>query len=113
MTVTALFTSKDWEILIRAIKDGRCTPFLGAGVNAGVFPLGKDIALKWARKYGYPLKDSDNLIRVAQFLAVEYYPMFPKDEVIRLYEEICEGPRFSNDVTPLAVLAGLPLSCYL
>jgi hypothetical protein len=111
--VTALFTSKDWEILIRAISDGRCTPFLGAGVNAGVFPLGKDIAIKWAAKYGYPLKDSDNLIRVAQFLAVEYYPMYPKDEVIRLYQEVCEAPRFSNNSAPLNVLAELPLSVYL
>ena len=24
--------SKDWEVLLRKIKDGKCTPFFGAGV---------------------------------------------------------------------------------
>jgi hypothetical protein len=35
---------RDWEILLRRIHDGKCTPFLGAGINHGVLPLGSEIA---------------------------------------------------------------------
>jgi hypothetical protein len=109
----ATLADKDWDILVRAIKSGRCTPFLGAGVNDGVLPLGRDIARRWAAQYDYPLKDSDNLIRVAQFLAVEYFPMFPKDEVVSLFQEINASPDFSDESEPHRVLAELPLPVYL
>ena len=62
---------RDWELLLRRIKNGKCTPFLGAGACYGVLPLGSDIARKWAQEYHYPLHDSNDLARVAQFLAVQ------------------------------------------
>ena len=65
---------RDWDILLRRIRDGKCTPFLGAGVNAGVLPLGSDIARQWAAQYKYPLEDGTDLARVAQFLAVSSRP---------------------------------------
>jgi hypothetical protein len=113
LIIKASLTDKDWELLIRAIRSRRCTPFLGAGVNSGVLPLGRDIALKWAVEYDYPLEDPHNLIRVAQFLAVEYYPMFPKDEIIRLFQEISTSPDFSDESEPHRVLAELPIPVYL
>ena len=61
---------KDWERLLQRIKDGKCTPFLGAGVSAGKIPVGSQIASEWAKKYDYPMADSYDLIRVAQFVAV-------------------------------------------
>jgi hypothetical protein len=111
--MTVPLVDRDWDLLVRAITNRRCTPFLGAGVNAGVLPLGSDIASKWASDYEYPLKDSDNLIRVAQFLAVEYYPMFPKDEIVRLFQEISASPDFSDKSEPHRVLAEFPLPVYL
>jgi hypothetical protein len=39
-------SDRDWEILLRRIQDGKCTPFLGAGVNDKVLPLGSEIARK-------------------------------------------------------------------
>lgn len=111
--MTSSLAEKDWEVLVRSVKSRRCTPFLGAGVNSGVLPLGGDIARQWAAQYEYPLKDSDNLIRVAQFLAVDYYPMYPKDEVVRLFEELNKSPDFSDPTEPHRVLAELPLPVYL
>ena len=35
---------KDWDPLLRRIKAGKCTPFLGAGAAYGVLPLGAEIA---------------------------------------------------------------------
>ena len=111
--MSAPLTDKYWNILIQAIQDSHCTPFLGAGVNSGLLPLGRDIALKWAKQYDYPLKDKDNLIRVAQFLAVDYFPMFPKEEVIRLLQQAAEK-NGSRKVPPaLDILADIPFSVYL
>ena len=72
---------RDWTLLLRRIKDGKCTPFLGAGACAGILPLGGDIARDWANEYEYPLADNGDLARVAQYLAVQYDPMFPKEEI--------------------------------
>ncbi len=104
---------KDWDILIRAIKMGRCTPFIGAGACCGVLPLGAEIARKWAAENDYPFKDSDNLIKVAQFLAVENYPMFPKDEIVQMFDNSKASPDFSNKSEPHRLLADLPLPVYL
>jgi hypothetical protein len=102
-----------WAQLIRSIKDGRCTPFLGAGISYGLVPLGANIAKDWADKHRYPMTDSDNLIKVAQFLAVESYPMFPKDELDRQIQEQKQTPDFRNAGQPHRILAELPLATYI
>ena len=98
---------------MRRIRDGRCTPFLGAGAAQGVLPLGSQIAREWAEKFGYPLEDAGNLARVATYLAVEYDPMYPKEMLLK---NLFQGPRmpdFSDPDEPHAVLAGLPLPLYM
>ena len=70
--MSKLLTNEDWDVLLRRIKQGRCTPFLGAGACYGVLPLGGDIAKQWAEKYEYPMEDRSNLIAVSQFLALKY-----------------------------------------
>jgi hypothetical protein len=45
---------KDWNLLLRRIKDGKCTPFIGAGACYGKIPLGKEIAQDWAKAHCYP-----------------------------------------------------------
>ena len=65
----------DWNLLLERIKDGNCTPFLGAGACSQKIPVGSQIASEWAKEYDYPMKDSDDLIRVAQFVAVMRDPM--------------------------------------
>jgi hypothetical protein len=103
----------DWDVLLRRIKDGKCTPFLGAGVNAGVLPLGADIARKWAAQYHYPLDDTWDLARVAQFLAVRRRDgMFPKEEVVKALDDAAQ-PDFSASGLPHGVLADLPLPVYM
>jgi SIR2-like protein len=105
--------NRDWDHLIRAIKDQRCTPFIGAGACHGTLPLGADIARDWAQKNDYPFDDSNNLIKVAQFLAVEAYPMFPKDEIVQLFKDLNASPKLSEENEPHRVLAELPLPVYL
>ena len=76
---------RHWKLLLERIKEGRCTPFLGAGARAGALPLGCDIAQERAKKYNYPLEDSSDLARVARFLAVRYDPMFPKEQILKQF----------------------------
>ena len=54
-------TRDDWDLLLDRIKDGKCTPFLGAGACHGVLPLGSSITEDWARKLDYPLDDCGRL----------------------------------------------------
>ncbi|HYY59070.1 MAG TPA: SIR2 family protein [Pyrinomonadaceae bacterium] len=112
-TTSLLLDNQDWEQLIRGIKEGRCTPFLGAGISYGLLPLGAQIAQQWAQAYNYPMADSYNLIRVSQFLAVEEYPMFPKDELVRMFKESTVVPNLGEANQPHRVLAELPLTTYI
>jgi hypothetical protein len=110
-------TEEDWKVLLPRIRDGKCTPFLGAGVNYGILPLGGQIASEWAREEKFPLRSADDLAAVAQFLAVKYNDrMHPKDRIIELLQQ---GPKpdFSQRDDPrlecLRALAELPLPIYL
>ena len=104
---------RDWNLLLRRIKAGRCTPFLGAGACFGAIPLGSRIAEKWAQKHDYPLEDCRDLARVAQFLAVQYDPMFPKEEILERFFRNVDPPDFTQPDEPHCVLADLPLPIYM
>jgi hypothetical protein len=109
-------TDANWRTLLQSIKGGRCTPFLGAGVNEGVLPLGGQIAQRWAKEEGYPfLSPNDGLEQVAQFLAVEHDAMFPKSKML---DELREAPRpdFTRPDTRLEclkALAELPVPVFI
>lgn len=53
-----------WRTLVREIKEGRCTPFLGAGAAYPRLPLGGELARRWATSPDfavYPFPDATNL----------------------------------------------------
>jgi hypothetical protein len=113
LSMSEMLQARDWDILLRRIKAGKCTPFLGAGACYPALPLGSEIAEKWAAEYDYPLADSDDLARVAQFLAVRYDPMFPKEVLIeKVFQEV-QPPDFSKPDEPHGILADLPLPVYI
>lgn len=103
---------RNWELLLRRIKAGKCTPFLGAGACYGTLPLGGKIAKDWAKKYKYPLDDHTNLARVAQYLAVEYDPTFPKERLLEQFQKT-SPPNFEKSNEIHRVLAKLPLPTYM
>lgn len=103
----------DWDLLLRRIKKGNCTPFLGAGACSPYLPLSGQIAQILAEEYEYPLLDIDDLPKVAQFLAIERKDsIFPKEIVI----DILKGYKPPDSAGPEVVhsiLADLPLPVYL
>ena len=106
----------DWELLIDRIRNGKCTPFLGAGVNEGALPLGSELATKWAAKYGYPLVDNTDLAKVAQFLAVSRRDgLYPKDLIIDEIHRTVAVLRTDHTSSPpcMTALADLPFQIFL
>jgi hypothetical protein len=116
LVVTNQLEDEDWNLLLERIKDGNCTPFLGAGACVGKIPIGSQIANEWAKKYDYPMEDPSDLIRVAQFVAVMTDPMKPKEEICKKIKELLKEvtPKYFEILDePHGVLADLPLPIYI
>jgi hypothetical protein len=103
---------KVWEVLLSRIQQGRCTPFLGAGACFGFLPLGKEIAKKLAEKFDYPLGDREDLVKVSQYVALQYDALYPKDFIIKQFGEAAP-PDFKSSDEPHGLLADLPLPVYM
>ncbi len=113
---------RDWKNLLRRIKDGKCTPFLGAGINHGILPMGSEIAKNLAEEFEYPFDDdSSDLAKVTQFLSVTQDPMTPKEEILHLLKKQLEQWQktvtlpnfFKAEEEPLGILSELPFPIYM
>ncbi len=102
--------------IIESIGKKKCTPVIGPNASIPWIPTGKEIAIRWAEKYHYPFKNPEQLLQVAQFLAIEHdNDLFPKDLLKREFEKI-STPDFSlerHKDTPYSVLADLNLPIYI
>jgi hypothetical protein len=103
---------RDWKKLITLIRTGKCTPFIGAGASWPTLPLGSHLAREWSAEYDYPLEDKSDLPRVAQFLAIDNWAMFPKDLLQQRFQGI-QAPDFASPGEPHAALADLGLPIYV
>ena len=107
---------KDWDLLLRRIKDKNCTPFLGAGACCEKIPIGSQIANEWAKKYDYPMENSCDLTKVAQFVAIITDAMTPQEEMCKKIKELLKEipPKYFEAPDELhGVLADLPLPVYI
>lgn len=105
---------EDWDDLLWFIESKKCTPFIGAGACDPYLPLGVDLANSWADKFRYPLKDSYDLAKVSQFMAIARFDMFPKYQIAEEFQQrIKDKPIDYNEYEPHFVLAGLPLPIYI
>lgn len=73
-----------WPALLRNLRRGQCTPVLGSGLLDTVLGSSHEIARRWADTYRYPMEphERENLPQVAQYLAVNQDPQFPRDELL-------------------------------
>jgi hypothetical protein len=103
----------DWTRLVRQLRDGHCTPFLGAGACAGTLPGGGDLSERWADEYAYPFDDRRELPRVMQWAATTMADaVFIREQVTGALAGI-GPPDFSDPEEPHRLLASLPLPLYL
>ena len=72
-----------WPALLRSIRQGHCTPILGGGLTESLLGSPREIARRWAETYHFPMAphNRENLPQVAQYLAVNQAPSFPRDEL--------------------------------
>jgi hypothetical protein len=81
-----------------------------------MMPVGSQIAEEWAKKYGYPMEDSYDLARVAQYVAMTEDEATPKDEMCKRIKELLKEVAQSYFDAPdeiHGVLADLPLPVYI
>jgi hypothetical protein len=95
-----------YKTVVKAFCDGRVVPFLGAGVNQcgrpdgaqwqsqHYLPSGAELAEYLADSFGYPAPNRQDLLRVAQYIAV-------MNGVGPLYENL--RALFDTDCTPTAL----------
>ena len=103
----------DWERLVRQLKAGACTPFLGAGACHGTLPSGTELARYWAKKDNYPFDDKESLPRVMQFSAsLVDDPVYLKELVVD-YLRSHGRPSKSRTLEPHSFLARLPIPIYV
>lgn len=81
---------KDWDILLKRVKNWKCTPFLGSEVCSEMISISVifQVANEWAKKYDYPIEESYDLAQMAQFVAVVEDLMTPKEEVCKQIKEL-------------------------
>jgi hypothetical protein len=102
----------DWEVLVGRIRDGKCTPFLGAGASAHILPTGAALADRWAKDLGYPLPERADLARVAQYMAITRDPLRPKE----LVSKVCMAIDLAGALQPgdcYDMLSDLDLPIYI
>jgi SIR2-like domain len=104
-------TDEEWGTLLEYIQIGHCAPFIGAGACYGILPLGAEIAGEWAVRERFPLRDSENLARVAQYLAVKRSPLIVKTRMVQRLKG--RHPDYEEAEEPHRVLAELPISLYI
>lgn len=103
----------DWTRLVGQIRNGDCTPFLGAGACSGTLPTGAELSLRWADSYQYPFDNGDDLHEVMQYACV-----VERDAVTvkqRVTDQLAAhgAPDFNDPAEPHALLARHPINVYL
>ena len=97
-----------WPALQRSIKRAQVTPILGPGLSESIFGPLREVAQRWAETYHYPMAphERESLPQVAQFLAVNQYHNFPREELEDyLLQEI---PKQFGAELPSELLQGKP-----
>lgn len=128
--------------LLRNINRGRCTPILGPGLVEPLLGSLREVALRWADTFRYPMAphERESLPQVAQFLVVNQDAQFPFDDLEALLKKhildtfhadlpealrsgaaslnqlisaVGRERRASNPLDPHRLLAGMPLPIFI
>jgi SIR2-like domain len=105
-------SSADWHLLLGRIRRFQCTPILGPETPRGTLPERFHIAREWAAGFGYPFEDSDDLARVAQFVATTLDPLALREELLE-WDKRATPPDFDAPDSAHGLLARLPVPIYI
>ena len=119
-----ILTDGEWSMLLDQIdpedeaNEPLVTPILGRELTYGAIPSSSDIAEKLFKQYKCPIRYSEDLARVAQFLeTVEFKKdeRFARDKVSAIIKDAMKSPTpgSSSADEPHAILASLRLPLYV
>ena len=100
------FEHVDWDKLRQAIRQGTCTPFVGAGACAGYLPLAGDLAEALAEDDDYLMnRGRRDLARITQYMAVKHTDgNYPKGELAAFFGLRAARPKVLERAGRLAQL---------
>lgn len=92
----------DWDLLRRRIRRGKLTPIIGDRVGHRGFLTSGALIQKWAAKVGYPMANTKNITRVAQYRSITVDPLAAKEEFLEflknyLLNKALEQGEFAED----------------
>lgn len=95
--------------ILQNIRKTRCTPILGAGLTEALLGSSREIAVRWAEQFHYPLMphERESLPQVAQYLSVQQSPRFPFDELEEVLKGTIHRRRVESPGDPLSAVATL------
>lgn len=109
-----VFDEDAWKRTVYLIRQGQCTPFIGAGASAEHVPVAGDLAAVLAGEYGFPFDEDRDLARVTQFAAVrEGSRLYIKKRFADDMFASTPRPDFRAADEPHALLADLHLPVYV
>jgi hypothetical protein len=104
---------RDWERLVRQLRNGECTPFIGAGACAGTLPTGPSLSRNIAKDFKYPFQDDTELNQVSQYASIRSFsPVNFKEDVAERLKGFT-WPDANRPREAHATLAKFPISTYL
>jgi len=106
------WSEDDWNTLLLSFKLRECTPFIGSGASAEILPTGRRLAESWADEFKYPFPDRNNLLKVAQYIAVHKGGRVPQLKIVEQFNDD-KSPDFTQPDEPHRVMAELRLPLYI
>jgi hypothetical protein len=100
-----------WSELVRRIRSGHLTPFLGAGISRPPLPDAAELARALADRYEYPFVRQE-LMEVAQYAATMVDGASPKVAIQETFRQVPD-PDFDEPDQAHAILASFPVPVYL
>jgi hypothetical protein len=107
---------RDWDLLVANLRNGHCTPFLGAGTSFSRVPLGAGLARAWATEHGYPFQEVTDLAKVMQYVGMTKFHgdlISLKEFVVQKFLRGVAPPDFTDPGQIHAVLARCDLPVYV
>jgi len=102
----------DWDLLKRRIRRGKLTPIIGDRVGHKGFLTSETLIQRWAARVGYPMANTKNITRVAQYRSITVDPLAAKEDFMEFLEEYLLDEARSSKKMPDDILDTLEDELY-
>jgi hypothetical protein len=97
--------NQQWNDLLQAIKDQRCTPMIGPEAYEKWLPKSRELAKKWIQQFGYPLAFQDFDVFYEKVKSTYNYPLADSHQLAQVAQYIAINDDFQNELLPKNILS--------